>query len=151
MAPTGNRYYDDHDRQFLHVDFGADHESSFGDFSADPSRGVEPSIESMANCVGSRTRRGKHRPVLDIDFAARLVPSSTEGHWHLYLDGIELTDRQYEQLVGTLAAIGVVQQGIHNQLHREGQTIVRLPHIRKGGLENTGPADVKTLANVEPF
>lgn len=32
----------------------------------------------------------RHSPVLDIDFPARLLPSTTEGHFHSYLDGLML-------------------------------------------------------------
>lgn len=45
--------------------------------------GIEP------NCVGSLLAYGKlHAPTLDVDFPCELVPSSTPGHFHRYIDAV---------------------------------------------------------------
>lgn len=81
-----------------------------------------------ANLVGSLLIDGSgHRPVLDIDFPARLVPSKTEGHYHLYLDGVVLSDDQYQKLLLVLAEVGILEQGYVNASIERGMTRVRLP------------------------
>lgn len=73
-----------------------------------------------------------HRPVLDIDFPAELVPSSTPGHFHLYLDRFMSWER-YEKLLTALAEAGVIEQGYADAAIRRGYSAVRLPWIKKGG------------------
>lgn len=51
-----------------------------------------------ANLLGSRTAEGMHLVTLDIDFPARLLPSSTPGHFHLLLDK-PMTWRQYRRFL----------------------------------------------------
>lgn len=74
---------------------------------------------------------GWHSPVLDIDFPARLVPSSTPGHFHLYLDGLAIDWARYEPLLNALAEAGVVGKGYVARSIERGQSVVRLPHSRK--------------------
>lgn len=99
------------------------------------SREVVASLEG-ANAVTSRTEDsllkmdGRHKPVLDIDFPAKLIESSSEGHFHLYLDK-ELTWAQYEKLLITLGEIGLVEHGYVEAARRRGYTAVRLPWVRK--------------------
>lgn len=73
--------------------------------------------------------RGKwyHRPVLDIDFPARLVPSSTEGHFHLYLDGALIPHDKYMYLLAALASCGIISDGYHKYSTDRGYTAVRVP------------------------
>lgn len=73
-----------------------------------------------------------HRPVLDIDFPAALVPSTTPGHFHLYLDKV-LTWEKYEKLLRVLAEVGIIEQGYANVSIERRHTAVRVPWIRKGG------------------
>lgn len=42
--------------------------------------------ESAANLVSSIAEDGRQLPVLDLDFPHHYVPSSTEGHGHLFFD-----------------------------------------------------------------
>lgn len=87
-----------------------------------------------ANVVSSHfggVRSDYHRPVLDIDFPAALVPSTTPGHFHLYLDRA-LTWEQYEKLLGVLAEVGIIEQGYANVSIERRHTAVRVPWIRKG-------------------
>ena len=53
-----------------------------------------------------------HQPTLDIDLPCRLVPSQTEGHFHLYIDlPNPLTWPEYAELLGALADAGIIQEG----------------------------------------
>lgn len=89
--------------------------------------GVEP------NLVTSLLDDGTHLPCLDIDFAARLVPSSTEGHYHLYLDGMNpLPWERYEALLKALADAGIVSRGYANHSIERKCTCLRRPGVKKG-------------------
>jgi len=85
-----------------------------------------------ANLVGSRQagvpedEEAYHFPVLDIDFEANLIPSSTEGHYHLYLEK-KLTWKQYSKLLEALADAGIIEEGYLDQSLQREQTFVRLP------------------------
>lgn len=69
----------------------------------------------------------QHRPVLDIDFEARLIPSSTPGHYHLYLDGILIPDPLYKYLLKVLAQCGIIQENYAKYSIERGYTAVRKP------------------------
>jgi hypothetical protein len=71
--------------------------------------------------------RRMHRPVLDIDFPARLVPSSTEGHFHLYLDGVLIPHDKYMYLLAALASCGIISEGYLKHSTERGGTAVRMP------------------------
>lgn len=44
-------------------------------------------IDSLeSNLISSMTYDGKHMPIIDLDFPHHYVPSTHEGHGHLYLD-----------------------------------------------------------------
>lgn len=78
-------------------------------------------------------REELHAPVLDLDgLGARLVPSSTPGNFHLYLDDVRLTRWEYEHLLEVLAHLGIVQDGFARQLGARGFTAVRIPGLKKG-------------------
>lgn len=68
-----------------------------------------------------------HRPVIDIDFPARLVPSSTEGHFHLYLDGILIPHDKYMYLLAAFASCGIISEGYLKHSTDRGGTAVRMP------------------------
>jgi len=74
----------------------------------------------------------KHVVALDLDIPAYLVPSSTEGHSHLYIDvpgGVEHED--YMELVALLGRIGVVEDGYAAVSLKRGFTDLRLPWVAK--------------------
>ena len=72
-----------------------------------------------------------HRPVLDLDIPAFLVPSSTPGHSHLYIDH-EVPDDVFWRLCDALAEAGILQEGYVSASKSRGYTSVRLPWIKKG-------------------
>lgn len=89
-----------------------------------------------ANVVTSEAEYlpGWHYPVLDIDFPCELVPSTTPGHFHLYLDrAIQWPD--YEALLDALADAQIIERGYAEAAMRRQRTDVRLPWISKPGPE----------------
>lgn len=81
-------------------------------------------------CPDLRTK--KHRVILDIDVPVHVVPSSTPGHGHLYIDH-ELSWDDYERLMLLMAEIGLLEHGYVAASIRRGFTSVRLPWVRKTG------------------
>ena len=101
------------------------------DFSgyAEPHR--EPTEEYPANAYFSRGEDGLHYPCIDLDLPARLVPSSTEGHFHLYIDRPVMWDA-YVKLLDALVNADLVEVGYRDAAVAQGGTTVRMPHIKKG-------------------
>lgn len=94
----------------------------------DPERKQVP--YEQANLVGSLTTNGLHAPVLDLDFPARLVESSSPGHFHLFLD-VEMAWDVYAKLLVALQDAGVLEAGyVHAMLGREA-TYVRRDGVYK--------------------
>lgn len=84
------------------------------------------------NLVSSQLEEGDlHSPVLDIDFQAKLVPSSTPGHYHLYLDGLQLPWYRYCKLLMALAEAGVISRYYADISIARQATFVRLPGVSK--------------------
>lgn len=95
---------------------------------------TEKAIED-ANLITSKTERYPygveyHRPVLDLDFEAALIPSSTPGHYHLYLDK-QIPKQAYFNLLRALADAGIIERGFADCAIDRGGTSVRLPWIKK--------------------
>lgn len=85
-----------------------------------------------ANVVTSLRDDGRHRVVLDIDHPAWLMPSTTPGHYHLYIDvpgGIERME--YAKLLDALVNANVIEPGYAGASIARGFTSVRLPWITK--------------------
>lgn len=92
-----------------------------------------------------------HALLLDLDLPAWLVPSSTEGHSHLYVDA-KIPTPKYFDLLDALAAAGVIQQGYANASKHRGGTALRLPWIKKPENSNAkATATVADLAAKDPF
>lgn len=88
--------------------------------------------KDQANLVSSNVpgKEGVHAPVLDLDLPAKLVPSSTPGHHHLYID-IEVEQDKYWNLLDALADCGIIERGYANASKRKGGTFVRVPGVIK--------------------
>lgn len=74
----------------------------------------------------------RHALVLDIDHPSWLIPSTTPGHYHLYVDvpdGIPSDD--YDALLIALANARVIEAGYAGASRARGFTSVRLPWITK--------------------
>jgi len=74
----------------------------------------------------------RHALVLDIDHPSWLMPSTTPGHYHLYVDvpgGIPSTE--YYLLLTALANARVIEAGYAGASAARGFTSVRLPWVAK--------------------
>lgn len=89
-----------------------------------------------ANLISSEVQNGMHMPVIDCDFGIQAVPSSTPGHYHLYIDR-ELTWPQYRALLDGLYKAGLIQEGWYENALKDKRSYVRLPHVKKLTQENT--------------
>ncbi len=94
------------------------------------------------NCISSQVRgplddgspsMETHKVVLDIDFPVKAIPSSTEGHYHLYIDK-EMKWADYVKLITTMAEVGLLESGYVRASIARGETAVRLPWIKKGSV-----------------
>lgn len=89
--------------------------------------------EGKANLISSRLNvdENLHAPAIDIDVPCRLVRSSTEGHFHLYID-VPMTWTKYLKLLEALHDAGVVESGYLQCARRDKQSLLRKPGITKG-------------------
>ena len=74
----------------------------------------------------------QHYPVIDIDIPIKVVPSSTPGHSHLYINTM-LSYREYYKLLTVLAELGIVEWGYLYVFEQRGYSAVRPPWIKKKG------------------
>jgi hypothetical protein len=89
------------------------------------------SVADGANVVTSkRENNGKHAILLDLDIPAFLVPSSTPGHSHLYIDA-NIPEDDYLQLVTLLSRVGVIEHGYAKAALHHKATTLRLPWAKK--------------------
>jgi hypothetical protein len=86
----------------------------------------EEAVLISSRLVGSK----HHAPILDIDFPATLIPSSTPGHHHLYLD-TEMSWRTYRRLIKALARAGVIEKSWAKASLRSGDTLLSPPWKKK--------------------
>lgn len=84
----------------------------------------------VANLVSSRLANGYHAPAIDIDFPIYAIPSSTTGHYHLYLEK-EMPWKDYKKLLSVMHDVGLIEDGFFNAAMRSEQTYLRLPHVKK--------------------
>lgn len=103
------------------------------DYSHSP-QGEECDVFSGANVVTSRRTDAygleRHAVLLDLDVPATLVPSSTEGHSHLYID-VSTGWHNYKRLLDALADCGVIERGYAEASKRKGASYLRLPWVKK--------------------
>lgn len=116
--------------------FRAKLKPGLGKQSFDPSWNDErtPATVEDANLISSEVFEVDgtkfHQPLLDLDMRAQIIPSSTPGHGHLYIDKI-LAHDAYHKLLTALRDAGIIEHGIVEQFERHGATTLRLPHIKK--------------------
>jgi hypothetical protein len=67
-----------------------------------------------------------HRPVIDLDMNAALIPSGTPGHFHLYIDKLVEHD-EYMGLLSALADAGIIERGYDTASQERGYSSARLP------------------------
>lgn len=91
----------------------------------------EPDWQHPANLVSSLCDDGSHRPALDIDIPCEVVPSSTEGHCHIYFPTVAMSWAQYQTLLGALADAGILERRYVDHSIVRGQTLLRPPGVEK--------------------
>jgi hypothetical protein len=90
-----------------------------------------PANHSDAQVVSSEIYdTDRHAPVLDIDVPAYLVPSSTPGHSHLYID-VSMSWRTYKKLLRAMVKAGILEKGYVKASIRRRHTAVRVPWLKK--------------------
>jgi len=85
---------------------------------------------------------GTHKPVLDIDMPVKAIPSSTEGHFHLYIDK-EMSWDNYVKLMKVMAEVGILEEGYVNASISREYSACRLPWVKKGETIQTGKKDTR--------
>lgn len=73
-----------------------------------------------------------HVVAIDLDIPAYLIPSTTPGHGHLYIDvpgGIRHED--YMELLDVLAKCKIIEPGYADVSKKRGHTDLRLPWVKK--------------------
>ena len=91
---------------------------------------------------------GMHAPVIDLDFPCELIPSSTEGHFHLVLDRL-IPAEAYFTLLDAMVAAGLVEPGYAGSSRSRGYSAIRLPWIKKGA-PRRGPGGPLTPWQSDP-
>ncbi len=102
--------------------------------------GRQQTDEEEANLVSSLLEDGRHAPVIDLDFPIKIVPSSTNGHYHLYLEK-PITWKQYRSLLRGFYKSGLIEWTAYIRGIQRGQTFVRKPGIAKSLPMNVGKAE----------
>ena len=118
------------DNQAYYVNFDKALDDSGDGVQADsPTRA---NIGGTANTISSHhvAYTARHKVLLDLDVPHKLVPSSTPGHSHLYID-VDLPKTEYRELLVALRNAGIIQQGILDQFDEHGATFLRLPGNKK--------------------
>lgn len=101
----------------------------------DSPRTERPFVESnvVSSEIADGPNRGQHTLALDLDVPAVLVPSSTPGHSHLYID-VPMQWTQLEDVLTALAKAGVIEPGFaHFSIQRK-FTCLRMPWVRKAAV-----------------
>lgn len=82
------------------------------------------------NVISSLLEDGQHAPALDLDVPAELLPSSTVGHSHLYID-VPTSWRRYKRLLRALWKAGIIERGYYRASVARRQTHLRKPGVTK--------------------
>ena len=102
--------------------------------------GIDREVSDLdeANVISSELKplwpggEKRHAVLLDIDYDAHLVESSSGGHHHLYLNppgGIKHDD--YMELLEVLGRVGVIEKGYAQVSIARGHSDLRLPWVSK--------------------
>lgn len=88
-------------------------------------------VSSNRKDLPPRGEGDRHAVLLDLDVPAFLIPSSTPGHSHLYINKA-LEQDKYFKLLDVLAECGILEQGYVDASKSQGGTFLRLPWVKKG-------------------
>lgn len=113
-------------RRHYRVDL-KEHSDGYGNRWTTESRNEDPD----GNLVSSLLEGSDlHAPVIDLDMPHRLIPSSTKGHAHLYIDQA-ITWRQYKRILRALYKAGLIQEGWYEHAKRDRKSYVRREGVYK--------------------
>lgn len=101
-----------------------------------PENFYQVSTLDEANLIVSLTEDGYHAPVIDFDLPLEVVPSSTPGHSHLYINHL-MTWETYQELLVALVKAGLVEDGYVKASVARGFTSVRPPGLFKADIDPT--------------
>lgn len=104
-----------------------------------------PDAEHPYNLVSSLLTNGMHSPALDVDMAVEVIPSSTEGHFHLYFPDVEVTWERYARLLGALKECGIITNGYYQHCIARRQSTLRPPHVKKTTIPRRRPSRAADL------
>lgn len=117
--------------EFPHVLQRVAFDGGYGD-DTEPEQVEDVAIANgLSSEIASGLFAGQHTLAIDLDVPARLVPSSTPGHSHLYID-TPMQWADYLAVLNALANVGVIEPGYLAASARCGYTTLRLPWVRKG-------------------
>jgi hypothetical protein len=71
-----------------------------------------------------------HFPIFDLDVPAYLVPSSTPGHSHLYVDK-RVSWRQYRKVLKAMSKAGIIDEAYYEATVGAKAAFLRLPWIKR--------------------
>jgi hypothetical protein len=84
----------------------------------------------FSNLISSITVDGRQMPIIDMDFPHHVVPSTTPGHTHLYID-VPMNKVRWICLMVALRLAGVIETGFFVWSLRRGGNFVRIPGTEK--------------------
>lgn len=99
-------------------------------FSQGPYRALDTDPNVVTSAHNQSEKKTTHALLLDLDVPAYLVPSSTPGHSHLYVD-VEIDHDRWKLLIHALADAGVIEKGYAEASINRGASYLRLPWVKK--------------------
>lgn len=122
--------------------------SESGEYVTEAVEEEDADLHSADLITSAMVDSAMHRPVLDIDFGAQLIPSSTPGHFHLYLDK-EVSWKSFQKVLKALSAAGLIEEGYAEASIQRGYSAVRLPWVEKPKPEEAPELDIEYLSPVQ--
>jgi len=115
-------------------------EDSSGDLDVTRETRHKVSDPRAADVISSKITgtRDLHTLMIDLDVPAKVVPSTTEGHSHLYID-VPMEFRHVVEILTALSEAGVVEPGYRGVSIDRGETFLRLPWVRKEAQPTDAP------------
>lgn len=125
------------------------------DDRADPVRWQElinqeriPAIPADANLVSSLCADDTHMPAIDLDLTVRVKPSSTEGHYHLFIDK-KISWEHYVEILRTMTEAGLVERGFYDLSVARGASFLRThPRGERDHMEYPSETDRSMLGRI---
>lgn len=109
---------------------GVEFDTGYEDTLMNLDQTTDPEKANAITSVVQGSEGAAHKLVIDVDFPVHAVPSSTPGHFHLYIDKII----SFDHLVGILHAMsdaGIVETGYAGAVEDQGFATVRAPWTKK--------------------